>query len=376
MRLPPHKLVTSPPAWRDCLARLLQEPRLAIDLEANSMFAYRERVCLVQISIPGQDFIIDPELNLNLQGLGNILGNPAVEKVFHAAEYDLILLKRQYSWEAVNIFDTMWAARILGYKRFGLANMLDELYGVKLNKRYQKSNWCKRPLSAEQLTYAQYDTHFLLRLRDDLVAELQSAGHVEEAWETFAQQATVTPNHHEFDPESFRNISGANDLTIRQQAILRELHIYRDQEAQRRDQPLFKVFGDRTLLELAQQEPRSLADLGQVYGMSSAQLNRYGAILLQVIDRGRRAPRPAPPRRQKRLPDEVIERYERLHTWRKERAKKRGVESDVIVSRDALWALAKTNPQTPEALTAVSEIGDWRRQAYGDEILALLRRHK
>lgn len=373
MKLSPHQLVTSPNQWRQCLARLQQEPRLAVDLEANSMFAYRERVCLIQITIPGQDYIIDPETKFDLADLGKIIGDPAVEKVFHAAEYDLILLMGQYGWQAANIFDTMWAARILGYKRYGLANMLDDLYDVKLNKRYQKSNWCKRPLSAAQLDYAQYDTHFLLRLRDDLAAQLEAAGRIEEALETFAQQTAVTPNYHEFDPESFRSINGANDLNARQQAILRELHIFRDQEARRRDQPLFKIFGDRTLIEMAQLEPRRLSELAEVYGMSSGQLNRYGPILLQVVDRGRHAPRPAPPPRPKRLPEAVIERYERLHTWRKERAKKRGVESDVIVSRDALWALAKTNPQTPEALTAVAELGDWRRQTYGEEILALLR---
>ncbi len=373
MKLPPHELVVSPKKWQQCLARLQQEPHLAIDLEANSMFAYRERVCLIQITIPGQDFIIDPEALVDLRGLGELVSDPRVEKVFHAAEYDLILLKRQYGWEATNIFDTMWAARILGYKRYGLANMLDEKYDIKLNKRYQKSNWCKRPLSTAQLDYAQYDTHFLLRLRNDLAAELVAAGRLDEALETFAQQTAVTPNNHDFDPESFRTITGANDLNPRQQAILRELHIFRDQEAQRRDQPLFKIFGDRTLLEMAQVEPRSLSELAQVYGMSRGQLSRYGTILLQVIDRGRRAPRPAPPPRPKRLPEAVLERYERLHTWRKERARKRGVESDVIVSRDALWALAKLNPQTPEALTAVSELGDWRRQTYGEEILTILR---
>lgn len=373
MKLPPHRFVDTPHAWRQCLAALQQEPRLAIDLEANSMFAYRERICLVQISIPQQDYIIDPEAHLDLSGLGDILVNTAVEKIFHAAEYDLILLKRQFDWVATNIFDTMWAARILGYQRYGLANLLDDLYGVKLNKRYQKSNWCRRPLSPEQLAYAQYDTHFLLRLRDDLAAQLLATGCMAEAQETFAQQTAVIPNNHEFDPESFRSISGATDLTVRQQAILRELHIFRDWEARRRDQPLFKVFGDRTLVEMAQKEPRTLADLGQVYGMSAGQLQRYGTALLHVIEQGRNAPRPTPRQRPKRLPDAVLERYERLHSWRKERAKKRGVESDVIIGRDALWALAKTNPQTPEALTAVSELGEWRRQTYGEEILAILR---
>ncbi|MCA9935361.1 MAG: HRDC domain-containing protein [Ardenticatenaceae bacterium] len=373
MRLPPHKFIATPHHWQQCLQALQKEPRLAIDLEANSMFAYRERVCLIQISIPGQDYIIDPEAHLDLGGLGAIVQDTAVQKVFHAAEYDLILLKRQYGWQANNLFDTMWAARILGYKQYGLANILGQLYGIKLDKRYQKSNWCRRPLSPAHLSYAQYDTHFLLRLRDNLAAELEKAGRVEEALETFVQQTAVTPHNHDFDPESFRNISGANELNSRQQAILRELHIFRDQIAQQRDRPLFKIFGDRTLVELAKAMPHTLADLKPIYGMSAGQVERYGEALLRVIRRGHNGPLPPPPKRHKRLPDEVITRYDKLHTWRKERAKKRGVESDVIVSREALWALAKANPQTQKELTAISEIGDWRQHTYGDEILALLK---
>ncbi len=374
MTLPPYVFVNTLHCWQQCLAALQQEPRLAIDLEANSMFAYRERVCLIQVSIPGQDYIIDPEAELNLEGLGDILANPAVEKVFHAMEYDLILLKGQYGWSAANIFDTMWAARILGYERYGLANILADLYGVHLNKQQQKSNWCKRPLSPAQLQYAQYDTHFLLRLRDDLAAELEARGRMAEARETFAQQTAVLPNHQPFDPESFHNISGANELNARQKGILRELNIFRNQEAQRRDQPLFKVFGDRTLLEIARREPTTLEELGDVYGMSPKQVQRYGALLLRLVEQGKIAPRPRSTRRSQRLPEEVQERYERLHLWRKERARERGVESDVIVSRDALWALARANPLTAEALTAVSELGEWRRQAYGQEILDVLRR--
>jgi ribonuclease D len=189
--LPPHDLITTPNSWKTCLHNLQKESRLAIDLEANSMFAYREQVCLIQISIPEQDYIIDPLCGLDLTGLGEIIANPAVEKIFHAAEYDLTLLKAEYGWELQNLFDTMWAARILGYSQYGLANILGNLFGVKLDKKYQKSNWCKRPLAPAQLIYAQLDTHYLLRLRDHLAQELRAGGHEAEAAETFRQQTQV-----------------------------------------------------------------------------------------------------------------------------------------------------------------------------------------
>ncbi len=368
----PHTLITSPRLWLECLEHLQAEPRLAIDLEANSMYAYRERVCLVQITISEQDFIIDPLAVDDLSGLGAIIEDPAIEKVFHAAEYDLMLLKRQYGWQCHNLFDTMWAARILGYERYGLANLLEALYGVKQNKKFQKANWCKRPLTPELLAYAQRDTHYLLRLRDHLAHELAAAGYTGEAQEIFAEQTLVSPNHQAFDPDGFWTISGAFDLTRQQQAVLKALYAFRDQQAERRDQPLFKVFSDKTLLQLAAAMPETIRDLHDVFGMSHGQVQRYGRALLQIIMANQQIEPPRFPKRNHRPPDDVCNRYERLHTWRKEKAQARGVESDVILSRDALWAIAYEHPQTLDQLTHVKQLGTWRAKMYGEEIVKLL----
>jgi ribonuclease D len=376
VKLPPHKLITTQPDWHLCLQKLQAESRLAIDLEANSMYAYREEVCLIQITIPGQDYIIDPLGVSDLSGLGDIIQDAQVEKVFHAAEYDLILLKRQFDWQLVNLFDTMWAARILGYQRYGLASMLETVYNVKLNKRYQKSNWCKRPLSPEQLTYAQHDTHHLLQLRDHLAQELIAAGRSEEAAETFAEQTQVKLSNNKFTPDDFWSISGAFDLTRQQQAVLKVLTIYRDQEARQRNQPLFKIFHDKTLLGLAQTMPSSTAAMRDIYGMSAGQTRRYGRQLLNIITKGLRAPHPPFPKRTKRPPEAAMNRYDKLHTWRKQTASKRGVESDVIISRAALWAIALKNPQNKAELEQIDEVGAWRCQAYAQDILSVLRNKK
>lgn len=376
MRLPPHHLIITSADWQACLAKLEREPRIAIDLEANSMYAYRERICLIQISIPTQDYIIDPVKSLDLSGLGRILADTAVEKIFHAAEYDLLLLKREYGWELNNLFDTMWAARILGYKQYGLANLLENLYGLKLDKQYQKSNWCKRPLSPQQLAYAQHDTHHLLQLRDRLAAELSTTGREVEAREIFMDQSRVTPGNHDFDPDNFWSIHGVQELTGQQRAILKAINVFRDQEAQRRDQPLFKVFSDRTMLELAQQAPKRLDDLRQIYGMSTGQIQRYGWQILRVIQEGQDAPVPSQPQRPARPPDDVLNRYEKLHTWRKQCAQKRGVESDVILSRETLWAIARHNPRSASELAQLDEMSQWRCQTYGDDIIKLLSNHR
>lgn len=374
MNLPPYQLVQRKSDWQQCLAALRRHDRLAIDLEANSLYAYQEQVCLIQISIPEQDYILDPLVGLDLEPFGELLQNPAVEKIFHAAEYDIILIKQDFGWQMANLFDTMWAARILGINRVGLANLLEERYGARLNKKYQKANWCKRPLSNSQLAYAQMDTHFLHRLRNDLAAELESSGRIAEAREIFAEQTLVEPTVKEFDPDSFWYINGVNELNDHQKAILKAINIYRDEEARRQNRPHFKIFGEKTMVQLAQREPRNVRQLESVHGMTSGQINRYGQYILRLVEENIDNPAPKRPlRNNTRPPEEVTNRYERLHNWRKERAKKRGVESDVILNRQKLWDLARANPQSLEQLEDMAVLGPWQFQTYAKEILKILR---
>lgn len=370
--LAPFRYIADPSDWAGCLRDLQAAPRLAIDLEANSMFAYQERICLIQISTVTTDYIIDPEKRIDLGGLGAIIADPAVEKVFHAAEYDLILMRRDYNWHLINLFDTMWAARILGYSQMGLANLLEKFYDVRTSKRFQKANWCRRPLSKDELAYAQKDTHYLLSLRDRLSAELEARGHTTEAEEIFLEQSRVKLPNNGFDPDGFWHMNGTYELPADQQAALKALYLFRDREAKRRDVPHFKVLGDRTLLELAAKMPVLLADLAHIHGMSEGQTHRYGRAILEVIAESRHASPPQPPKRAPRAPDIVLNRYDRLHRWRKTRAQARGVESDVIMSRDALWSIAQSGPRALDELTALETLGPWRLATYGEEILRLL----
>lgn len=130
------------------------------------------------------------------------------------------------------------------------------------------------------------------------------------------------------------------------------------------------------MLELARYTPKTFGELHQVYGMSSGQIRRYGKHLLRIITENQDAPPPRQPKRPSRPPDDILCRYEKLHTWRKHRAQRRGVESDVILSRDTLWAIARQNPRTTEELAQLTELGDWRCQAYGEDIIKLLSNHQ
>lgn len=371
-KLPRARYIRDQQAWDHCLQQLRLEPRLAIDLEANSMFAYRERVCLIQISTPAADYIIDPLAIPDLGGLGELMADPAIEKVFHAVEYDLLLMTRDYGWELNNLFDTMWAARILGFAKLGLASLLEQFFGLSLSKRFQKSDWCRRPLDEAQLAYAQTDTHYLLELRDVLEEQLISAGKQAQAVEIFREQTHARPVEVGFDPEGYWNLQGVYDLSPQQRSVLRALYAFRDQEAQRRDVPLFKVISDRSLMALAEAMPSTRHALLALDGVIGSRNQRLQQQLLDLIATARTEEPPRRPKKAARPPDSVLSRYDALHTWRKETAREQGVESDVISSRDALWAIAQANPRSRADMAALDVLGPWRFKTYADAILQVL----
>ncbi len=368
--LPPPRLIQTNAEVAWLVTALAAEPALAVDTESNSLFAYRERICLIQFSTPRADYIVDP-LAADARPLAPLFANPQQQKIFHAAEYDLLCLKRDYGFEFANLFDTMAAARTLGWQQTGLAALLEYHFAVKVNKRHQRANWGKRPLTPEQLDYARLDTHFLFKLRDLLLAELIEAGRLEEAQEEFDRLTRLKPEPATPDPHAFRRVSGAHELDARQAAVLQELYAYRDQQAQRQNVPPFKVMSDKTLLALAEQAPQTMTALRGLFGMTEGQIARHGEALLAAIQRGLAAP---PARRPKPAlePDEVRERFEKLRQWRRQKAQARGVESDVIVPREALWELARRAPRTADDLVGLEHLGPWRRQAYGAEILSVL----
>jgi len=363
--LPNVTYLNSADAWQRVVPVLSREPAIALDIEANSLYVYRERVCLIQISIPGADFILDPLAGFAFPELGTLMQDPAIEKVFHACEYDLLLLRREYGFEVVNLFDTMWAARILGYTHMGLAGFLEEHFGVTMSKKLQKANWGTRPLTQEMLEYAQTDTHYLLRLRDIFSERIEEAGRTHEAREIFANACHAKVKDREPDPDAFWRIKGSRDLRPRAQAILKALGELRESEAKRRDLPPFKVLPNHVLLDCAVHAPLDLRALANLPSLSPRILERYGDRLMRAINEGRTAPLPKPPMRAQKSDPDVLLRFEKLTQWRKELAQSRGVESDVILPKQTLWEIAHTNPHCVDDLAQIKSLGPQRLQLYG-----------
>jgi ribonuclease D len=370
-QLSPPVLIQDEQALRGLVKELQTHPHLAVDTESNSLYAYREQVCLIQFSIPEKDYLVDPLSIPDLSMLGPIFADPTREKVFHGAEYDLMCLKRDFGFSFANLFDTRIASRTLGRKQNGLQNLLSEAFDVQVNKRFQRANWGKRPLSQELLNYARYDTYYLLPLRHKLAEELQAVNRWEEASEAFELLTLVGPHNNGFDPNGFWKISNARKLKPTQLAILRELYLYRDAQARKLNRPHFKVIGDKSLLAIAQATPQNLEALGTLPGMTSGQVRRYGKGVLAAIQRGHSAQRPKPPKA-KHVDDRIVARYEKLHSWRKKTARKRGLESDIILPRDMLWDIAHAAPRDLDSLEKTMAPLQWRFKEYGDQILKTL----
>jgi ribonuclease D len=371
LSLPKPVLITRPDSLNQMAKQLENEPILAVDTESNSLYAYKEQVCLIQFSTPQVDFLVDPLVLDDLTPLGNLFSNPKIEKIFHAAEYDLITLKRDYKFKFENLFDTMIAARILGWEQIGLGSILKAEFDVELDKRYQRANWGKRPIPPEMVDYARLDTHYLIPLRFRLKNELLSQKRWPIAQEDFARLRYVNGRDPGDRPEPCWRVRGAYDLNAQQAAVLLELCVYRMGVAESINRPLFKVISDQTLLAISEVCPRSDRELRTVPKLSQKQYQRHRDGLLHAVQLGLQADPVYPPRNPK--PDEAyLARLEALRTWRKVTGKKNDVKSDVVLPRDVMFAIAARDPGTLQELGEVMVQLPWRLEQYGEQILGVL----
>ena len=365
--LPPPVLVQSSDDFVKFVRDLNNQARLAVDTESNSLHAYHERVCLIQFSTPGQDYILDPLAFDDLSELAPIFDNPQVQKIFHASEYDIICLSRDYGFTFSNIFDTMQAGRILGRKLAGLDRLLEDKFGIKVNKRFQKADWGVRPLSRELLLYARLDTHYLIPLSDLLKAELEEKGLWQLAQEDFQLACSPNIQKSKVDAPAWIRFKGRHDLTPRDLTVLNELLACREQIASRLDRPPFKVLDEDSLVAIAKARPSTLEELAET-GLTSKQMQNWGALFLEAVGRG--VENPLVRRVAAQRPDEeFLKRLDKLKNWRKKAAAEMDVESDIVLPRSLVLALAERGPQH---LKSIMECSPWRLERFGTQIFEVL----
>jgi ribonuclease D len=351
---------------------LMRCQQVAVDTESNGLHAYQEQVCLIQFSTGMIDYLVDPLAMEDLSPLEPFFANPDIELIFHAAEYDILCLKRDFGFRFTHLFDTMAAARILGKKDLGLGVMLEHEFGVRLDKRYQRSNWARRPLPEVMQSYARLDSHFLIELRDKLHAELAGKNLLALAAEDFNRLINIPAAPLDIERGNCWKVAGNHNLDPVQAAVLQALCHFRDQQARYANVPVFRILSDEALVALVEDMPQTLEELANVPGLSPVAFDRYGLGLLETLEKGARSRPVYPPHHPPRPSQAYLRRLETLRKWRKEVGRGLGVESDVIMPRDLLEALSAANPKTHPELAVVMIDYPWRLEHFGHQILQVL----
>ncbi len=369
------ELITAKEHLAEVCVELAKCDRLAFDTESNGFYAHTEKVCLIQISSPTEDFIVDPIAFKDISALAPLFADPGIEKLFHAGEYDVLCLKRDYGFTFANLYDTMIAARILGTKELGLAAAIERHFGFVISKKLQRADWGKRPLTHEMLRYAQGDTHFLMRLADIQKKLLEEKGRMADAKESFADLAALEPNLKTFDQDGFWKLVGRDDIGGRPMAVLKEIWLYREQQAQARDRAPFRVMPEHLMVRIASAMPETREALAAVHGMSPYILERFGSGLLAAVERGKASPPitrpPSAPSARKRLSDLEWRTFEALRAWRKSRSEKDAIEPVVIMTTENLRLLA-IHACRGNGGDLLGPLSDLKRSRYGEDILKVV----
>jgi ribonuclease D len=330
-------------------------PQIPIDTEADSLHCYFEKLCLIQISVPGHDLLIDPLAGFSLTPLFEVLQGK--ELIIHGADYDLRLLRRVGYPGPASVFDTMIAARLCGVAEFSLAALIKRYFSVELAKASQKANWARRPLPAQMADYAVKDTHYLSEIASILEGDLQQLGRMEwfrQCCEKAIAASTITK---ERDPDQVWRITGSSDLRGRSAAVLRALWHWRESEAQAVDRPAFHILHSEQLIDAAARMDRG--DHVDIPHLSGARRRRFfeaGEKALELPEEEwpkiLRKPRPRPTK------DEEA-RFKALKTKRDTAAAALQLDPSLIAPKSMLEGLAATPTET------ISRMMQWQREVLG-----------
>ena len=377
-RLADYTFIDGRAALRDLADKLMAEKVVAFDTEADSFYHYFDKICLLQVATRKHVYLVDPLAiggPKELRPLGPVFASREVRKIFHAAEYDIYVLKRDCGFRFANLFDTGISAQLLGYPSIGLAALGERHFEVILPKEEQRSDWSRRPLTEKQLRYAVADAVYLIPLAEKLERELRKASRLTWAQEEFEAVCRREWPPREFDRLGYLRIKGARRVDPQALAILRELYLMRDGRAREADRPAFKVLGNRTMIEISERAPGTLAELSEIKGVTELILRRMGRDLMAAVSRGKKkkhGPIPKTPGSGRRRMDRRTERrVAALKRWRATRAVELELDPGVFCPNSALEAIAWRNPQS-EAELAEVELKSWFRREFGAETVRVL----
>lgn len=344
-RTPEYTVIEQAGQLQPLLDALGKEEEVAIDTEADNMYHYRTRICLMQLNVDGKIFLVDVLApTLRLDPLWDRLRD--MHLVMHGSDFDLRLLQAICGFKAKSLFDTMLAAQLLNCKRIGLAGLLEEHFGVELDKEGQKANWSKRPLAQKLLDYAALDVHHLFELRDLLRKDLKSLGRL--GWLEQQCQAQIDAGALGFAPadENDWRIGQSERLHGRGLSLLHAVWHWREEQARRLDTPPFKVCSNDLLTRMAfsAEQGTSEAELLAAVNLGKRHPRLIASLSAAVHQGLERDPKTLPRRKHQRhapLSAEELTLQDNLKAHRDKRAKELELDPTLIANRAQLSQIAR-----------------------------------
>lgn len=357
--------------------RILEKGKaVAVDMEADSMYHFQVKVCLVQMATEKSTIVIDPLKVKNLSPLKPIFSNPDIKKIFHGADYDVRSLFRDFTIEINNLFDTELACRFLGIKETGLEAVIGKYLNINLDKKYQKKDWSKRPLPQEMIDYAAGDVIHLHTLAKVFEKELEKKCRLAWVLEECDALSKVRPALSDEEP-LFLKFKGAGRLKSKSLAVLEALLQFRKGVAEKKDKPLFKIIGNDSIMKIATAKSVTIRRLKGIKALSGNQINMYGNDLIEMVARALKLPEnklPVYPKKKAQvLPDGVPERIKALKSWRASKAKALEIDPGIICNNALITSIAIQNPVDRRAIHRIKEMKNWQKNEFGREIITFLR---
>ncbi|OQX07846.1 MAG: hypothetical protein BWK80_48980 [Desulfobacteraceae bacterium IS3] len=352
------------------------EKAVAVDLEADSMYHFKEKVCLLQIATNEANVIIDPLQVKDLSPLETFFSRHDIRKIFHGADYDVRSLYRDFNIAVNNLFDTQIACRFLGFRETGLEAVLQRWFNITLNKKYQKKDWSQRPLPGEMIEYAAKDAIYLVPLAKALEKELEKKGRLSWVFEECDDLSKVRSVSSDDEPLHLK-FKGAGHLSPRNLAVLENILRFRKELAEKKDKPVFKIIGNDSLMKIVRTKPVYLEQLEKIRALSRKQINMYGQGLLEAVKNALELPEkefPMYPRKKNPvLSPKVPERIKALKRWRDTVAFSLEMDPSLICNKSLISTLAVINPRNIKDLEEIAEMKNWQYKAFGKDMIAVLR---
>ena len=373
------EIVTTSDRLDEVIEEFSKADRIALDIESDGFYRYRDSVCIVTLSTPDINIVLDSlALAENTFKLQKLVERSDIPCLMHSGSNDVVALKRDFGLTFGFMEDTSIAAIMLGLTHTGLATLVENYLGIKLSKELQRHNWSSRPVEREHVKYLINDTKHLFKLHDLMIEQVRKKGLEDEYLIECRNTTELEARPRVFDPERFRRIKGHGDLSPQHRGSLKAVFAWRDKVAERRDRAAFRVISDYVLLALARKQPSKASNLEGFRGISDSLLEQESEGIIEALKIGFtqpaqiKLPREKTEKQAKRLSPRQRDQLGKFKRWREAQASSQRIGLQAVMPTPALQDLVTDPPRDLEDLASRGRIGRARAEKYGEQILKIL----